>query len=90
MESIIQSEVECYLCGTTLNLHSHHIFAGCYRNKSEKYGMKVYLCMEHHTGGTGVHLNRNLDLKLKVIAQKRFEEVYSHEKYMQEFKKNYL
>ena len=74
MKSIIQSEKKCYVCGTTYNLHDHHIFFGtANRKQSEKYGMKVWLCQEHHTGNAGVHFNKGLDLHLKKLAQEHFE-----------------
>lgn len=38
----------------------------------------------------GVHFNKELDLKLKIMAQKNFEQRYSHEMYMQLFGRNYL
>jgi len=66
MKSIIQSEKECFVCKTTSNLHDHHILFGTSNRKnSEKYGLKVWLCMEHHTGSAGAHQNRALDLYLK-------------------------
>lgn len=74
MESVIQSEKECYVCGTTQGLHCHHVFFGNPNRKhSEKFGMKVWLCWEHHTGSTGAHQNRALDLHLKKLAQREFE-----------------
>ena len=77
MKSIIQNSKECYVCQTTYNLHDHHIFFGTSnRKQSEKYGMKVWLCQEHHTGRMGVHFDRDLDLRLKKLAQERFEAVY--------------
>ena len=77
MKSIIQNNKECYVCKTIYNLHSHHIFFGTSnRKQSEKYGMKVWLCQEHHTGNTGVHFNKDLDLHLKKLAQIQFEAVY--------------
>ena len=77
MKSIIQNSKECYVCSTTYNLHDHHIFYGtANRKQSEKYGMKVWLCQEHHTGRTGAHFNRDLDTHLKKLAQERFEAVY--------------
>ena len=70
----------------------HHIFYGPYRSKSEKWGMKVGLCREHHEGRpNGVHGgNRALDLKLKAEAQRKFEELHGHEMFMEEFGRNYL
>lgn len=91
MKSILQHEKECYVCGTILNLHSHHIYPGANRKNSEKHGLKVWLCMEHHTGQTGVHFNKDLDTHLKQMAQRYFEEnCGTHEEFIQIFGRNYL
>lgn len=92
MESVLQQVKECYVCGTTYNLHSHHIFYGTSnRKQSEKYGMKVWLCQEHHTGASGVHFNRDFDLHLKKLAQEKFETLYGANKGFREvFGKSYL
>lgn len=91
-KSVIQSEKECFVCGTTYNLHDHHIFFGtANRKQSEKYGMKVWLCQEHHTGSSGVHFNRDLDLHLKKLAQEKFEALYgANTRFIDVFGKNYL
>jgi hypothetical protein len=92
MQSVIQDEKECYVCKTTLNLHDHHIFFGtANRKQSEKYGMKVWLCQEHHTGSTGVHFNKPLDLHLKKLAQEHFEgKIGTRECCRRVFGKSYL
>ena len=94
MNSVFQSkeEKECFLCHTTRNIHDHHIFMGtANRVMSEQYGMKVWLCQEHHTGNTGVHFNRELDLKLKKMGQEYFEDHYgSREVFIKTFGRNYL
>ena len=91
---IMQSQKVCYVCSITQNLEAHHCFGGALRNKSERYGLTIYLCMRHHTGADavdkGVHFNRYLDLRLKRMAQMRFEQIYGHELFMAEFHKNYL
>lgn len=93
-KSIIEDRYahECYECGMTRNLDTHHIFGGARRTKSEDYGLKVHLCVNHHTHPEyGVHgNNKELKKKLQQLAQKTFEEKYSHELFMQEFGKNYL
>ncbi|AGW43709.1 hypothetical protein phiLdb_00032 [Lactobacillus phage phiLdb] len=38
----------------------------------------------------GVHFNHELDLSLKKYVQTKFEEKYSHEKYMEIFGRNWL
>lgn len=92
MESIIQNIKECYVCATTFNLHSHHIFYGVSnRKKSEKYGLKVWLCQEHHTGNTGVHFNKDFDNHLKKYAQEYYEaNLGNRESFRRVFGKSYL
>lgn len=91
MNSILQEEKECIFCGTTLNLQLHHVFRTPYRNKSEKYGLTVWLCAEHHTGDNGVHgYNTWLDHQLKVMAQQEFESYHSRDLFIKEFGRSYL
>ena len=89
MTSILQTERRCYKTGTTIQLDKHHVMNGAYRKKAEEYGLYVYLNhtvhMWLHSTGEGQEYARHL----KSIAQKRFEEIYSHELWMKEFKKNY-
>lgn len=92
MKTVLQSEKECIVCGTTLNLHLHHVFFGSRRKLSDKRGLTVYLCARHHNmSNEGVHHNRILDLKLKKFAQKYYEDNYgTREDFIKEFGKNYL
>ncbi len=92
MKSIIQNEKECFLCKTIYNLHNHHIFYGtANRRLSEKYGLKVWLCGNHHNlSNEGVHFNRELDLHIKRIGQAAFEKTHTREEFMKIFGKNYL
>lgn len=90
MKIQMQNKKECYRCWTTQNLERHHVMFGSHRKKSEKYGLVVWLCAEHHRGNDGVHFNRQVDINLKKHAQQRFEEKYSHEFWMREFGRNYL
>lgn len=95
MKSILQdyeSERECFYCRSTQNLEEHHIFGAANRKLSEKYGLKVLLCTKcHRDNKQGVHgENNELRKTLQQLAQKEFEKVYGHEKYMKVFIKNYL
>ena len=99
MKSIIQDKKECFICRvnydveTTTGLHEHHIFEGHGRRKqSEKYGLKVYLCHRHHNSDTrfGVHFQKQRDLELKQLAQRKFEETHTREEWMLLMGKNYL
>lgn len=91
MRSVLQENKECFVCGTTYNLHCHHIYNGAYRRRSEYYGLKVWLCFEHHTGNNGVHNgNKAVDRYLKELAQRKFEEAFTREKFIETFGRSYL
>lgn len=91
-KSIMQTKKECYITHRTDNLHLHHIYFGSgYRKLSDKYGCTVWLTAEwHNASNHGVHFNRELDLKLKMECQRRFEEVYPDLDFRSVFGKNYL
>lgn len=93
MKSVLQKEKECYLCGSELNLHRHHCLYGNTRKNAEEDGFTVWLCQEHHTGQSGVHMNPNkgLDLHLKQLAQKYYEyHISSHDCFVKRYGKSYL
>lgn len=92
-KSLMNNEKVCFLCGTTLNLHKHHIFGGANRSKSEKEGCWCYLCAFHHNmSDRGVHMNREADLMLKRICQKSWmiANNKTEDDFIKEFGKNYL
>ena len=91
MKSIIQEQKECYVCKTKYGLHEHHIFYGtANRKQSEKYGMKIWLCGRHHNlSNEGVHFNKELDLQIKRMAQKKFEETYKDLDFIKIFGRSY-
>lgn len=93
MKSILQDKKESYISGSTYNLEEHHIFFGTANRKvSEKIGFKVWLTVEEHRGTYGVHgkLGRDLDLKLKQDAQRKYEETHTREEFIKLIGKNYL
>ena len=54
-------------------------------------GLWVWLRADwHNLADHEVHFNKDLDRKLKVLAQEKFEEKYSHKEFMKIFGKNYL
>lgn len=88
----------CYLCmklhGSErihTTLHEHHIFGGPNRSLSEAEGLKVFLCLGHHTSGPeAVHNNiKNMRL-LQQDGQQVFEETHTREEFMQKFGRNFL
>lgn len=70
-----------------MNLDRHHVFHGSRRRKADEWGCWVWLRhdvhMDLHSRDTA------LDRYLKVRCQKRFEELYGHEKFMEVFGKSY-
>ena len=84
----------CFLCGWAgVATHEHHIFFGtANRKKSEKYGMKVYLCPSCHIfSPVAVHKCRETDLKRKREGQRVFEEkIGSRDEFIREFGRSYL
>lgn len=95
MKGIIQRERECFLCRVLYNgcnpygLEEHHIFKGRNRQRSEEYGLKVWLCHEHHRQLHGMR-GHELDLYLEKIGQMKFEEIGSREEFRRVFGKSYL
>ena len=88
VKSLLQRNKACYVCGTTLNLHLHHIFYGTANRKlSDADGCVVYLCQSHHTGALGVHHVRKLDLTLKARCQIEWQKQYN--KTTEDFIKRY-
>ena len=91
MKSILQTEKVCYLCGRTNGLEKHHIFGGVANRKlSEKYGLKVWLCHNCHTGTDGAQYDPWKNRLLKMDAQTAFERTHTHFEWMKIFRKNYL
>lgn len=86
----LQERRECWVCGTTQNLEEHHAFGGANRPISERYGLKAYFCHNCHNenipGNPGIHFNKELRLRFKREAQKKFEEVYSRQEFKDIFK----
>ena len=100
MKSIMHNKADrtCYLCMmlhgdySRKTVQEHHVIFGSGRRKlSERYGLKVYLCLWHHTEGKeAVHRNAEIANILKAEAQKTFEEKYPKESFLRIFGKNYL
>lgn len=102
MKSILHSKAArtCYLCAVLhedfrerRDLEEHHVFGGNPNRKlSERYGLKVYLCPEHHrTGDEAVHRPDKNDnqKRLQAAAQEAFERWYPDVSFREVFGKNY-
>jgi hypothetical protein len=87
-KSIMQDEKVCFVTGATKGLDLHHVYAGSRRKLSDKWGCWVWLAHDVHMD---LHeRNPGLDRDLKDLCQRRFEELYGHEKFMAVFGKNYI
>lgn len=85
--SILQTRRECYICGRH-DVEEHHCIHGtANRKNAEKYGLKVFLCWDHHRQ---LHEDRKTDLYFIRLAQTRFEETHTQEEFMSIFGKNWL
>lgn len=89
---------DCYLCnliGDSRRWHKyleeHHCFEGSNRSLSEHYGLKVYLCLEHHREGRdAVHINANVARVIHEDAQRAFEAAHPDKDFLTLFHINYL
>lgn len=88
----------CYLCAYLNNDYSHKyteehhvLFGSGLRANSEKEGLKVDLCLNHHrVGKDAVHNNKAMREKLCLIAQVEYEKTHAREEWKAFSKKNYL
>lgn len=101
MKSIMHNKKDrtCYLCmmlhnddGIKTVLQEHHIFGGTANRKlSERYGLKVYLCLDHHlTGADAVHRNAKVAVLLKREGQRAFQKKYPNIDFIKIFGRSYL
>lgn len=91
--NIVQERKECYVCGGSQNIHIHEVFFGKNRQISIKDGCCVYLCGRHHNqSNEGVHFNHELDIKIKQIYQKKWQEYYdkTKEDFIKRYGKSYI
>lgn len=91
-QSILVGSMEfCMVCGRP-NPEVHHVFFGTSNRKwSDKYGLVVPLCYEHHRGSDlSPHFNKKFDLELKKHAQEQFQKKYPDLDFREIFGKNYL
>ena len=86
--SILQDEKKCFITGATQPLDLHHVFHGPRRKAADKWGCWVWLRRDLHRE---LHdRNKELDRMLQRTCQERFEEIYSHEEFVEIFGKSYL
>lgn len=101
MKSIMhdKSRHTCYLCEKLHDdnswkycIEEHHVFHGTSNRKNaEKWGLKVYLCNDHHVyGKEAVHQRADIDLVLKQDGQRAFLKAYPDEDFISIFGKSFI
>lgn len=102
MKSIMHKKgTYCYLCAALHDdysvkpyLQEHHVINGYGKREwSEKFGLKIYLCFQHHTyegGPEAIHRNTEIAMRCKEEAQRVFERTYPNLEFKDYFGKNYV
>lgn len=82
----------CYICGSYSGIQRHHCIGGSgRRKKSDKYGLIVNICFNHHGGDQDIHKIRTDLLKeIRESAQKSFETTHTREFFRKEFGISFL
>lgn len=95
MKSIIQNKNECFICKTnydvvtTSNLTEYLIFND-FPKQSKKYWLKINLYYRHNDFNKYKEKFKNaLELSLKQLAQKKFEEKRNRKDFIKIFNKSY-
>lgn len=92
-KSLISDEKICIICGSTSNIHKHHIIHGYGKRKlADEQGCWCYLCDKHHDmSNEGVHFNIPFDTVLKMYCQEKWEQKNGDRtKFIQTFGKSYI
>ena len=93
--SLYPTDGECFVCHTTRNIETHHIYPGSNRDRSDHEGCTVQLCHDHHQHPRfGAHgWDKRLDHWLRRDCQRRWEEregATDHEAFRRLFYQSYL
>ena len=97
-QSILQEkDGRCFICmhmegdWYLKQTQEHHVFGGARRQISEREGLKIYLCTEHHLYGRyAVHRNKNIDNIIKNFAQMVWMKKNPDRSWMELMGKNYI
>lgn len=101
MKNILHDKKDrtCFLCMMLHNddsykevLHEHHVIFGWgKRELSEKNGLKVYLCLQHHEEGKeAIHKNAQISDMVQAYAQRAFEKKWPEKNFREIFGRNYI
>lgn len=79
-----------FSCKEVLQEH-HVIFGWANRKLSEKHGLKVYLCLQHHEiGKEAIHQNNEINKMVQAYAQRVFEKKFPERNFREIFGRNYI
>lgn len=89
--SILNNLSKCFYCRRP-SQHIHEVYFGKNRQISIENGFCVGLCAWHHNlgGKDSVHENRAMDLELKKMYQKKYEESHTREEFIKLIGRSYL
>jgi hypothetical protein len=95
--SILDNLDFCYFCAKNQNVFKkseciHEVFYGRNRQTSINNGFCVGLCNYHHNFSKteSVHNNHEMDLELKQLYQRKYEEDHTRAEFIQLIDKSYL
>ena len=75
----------------TTNNSVEYLIFNDYPKQSNKYGLKIKLCYRHNNFNKYQEKFKNtLELSLKQLAQKKFEETRNRKEFIKHFNKSYL
>lgn len=87
-KSIIFDYPYCFICGSPRNLHTHHIFNGPFRRKSDRDGLVIPLCARCHDY---THTHKELMKTFYRLGEKEYLiQIGDYESYMKRYKTNWL
>ena len=88
MESLIQTEKECYRCHR-VPVQYHHVLTGALRSNAEKIGAYVWLCPRCHRWAHDTAKGVKYLRKLKKECQIAFEDTHTRDEWMYYAHRNY-
>lgn len=92
-KSIMQTERECWFCGSPFVVKHHVFFGNGVRQISEREGCWVWLCPVHHNmSDESVHFCKPMDLALKDKCKKAWKQKHqaSDEDFIAVFGRGYI
>lgn len=88
--SLVEDMSVCVVCKRPRE-QIHHVLRAYNRHHSEEYAYLLPLCAEHHTGNTGIHNDKQMDIYWRRKAQEDFEEKHgTRQGFINIFGKSYL